>query len=360
MKRLLIGLLLICALGVFVLMPTPASAGERLLTVNNGTGNEVFFVTGERTLVMNGFDLTPIDVLRPAYIDKVTIAVAQPVGEPSIIVVYEDFNGGSPADARLAGRQELTITQAGPVTITLNEPIQVVAPVVWVGFYLPVDFRFYADTSGSSVLTYWAWTPGGSFDLDNLSSAQVLGPGDGSAPVNIDMGGKARITAEITSANPLLGTPVFLSNFPTDGRPDSPIGELAEYPDCDGLFFDAADRAIAYDYSVGLECREVEVWQAPPTPNGWERRGSEVYDMSMFTDEGEIKPGVLPFFITHCIIPSQEERENALIGVAYGAPRAWRLLPTQRFNEYLCAEVPAGGNLAYFIPAGNDDDDDDD
>lgn len=351
MKKVLIGLLAGGLLGCFALLTTPASAGERLLTVNSGTGNEVFFITGEKTLVMNGFDLTPISVLRPAVIDKVTIAVAQPVDGTSQIVIYQDFNGGSPVDAEHVYDQELTITQAGPVTITLNEAVEIVAPVVWVGFYLPVDFRFYGDTSGTSVLTYWGWTPGGEFDIEDLSSAQVLGPGDGSAPVNIDMGGTARITAEITSADPDQGTPIFLANFPTDGNPNAPIGELAEYPDCDGLFFDAADRAITYDYTIGLECREVEIWQAPPAPEGWERRGSELYDLTMFTDRGINKGGVLQYFVTHCIIPSQEERPVALIGVAYGAPRVWRLLPTQRFAEYICAEVPSGGNFAYFIPS---------
>ena len=65
---------------------------------------------------------------------------------------------------------------------------------------MPVGFEFHADTSGSSVLTYWAWTPGSSFDLSNLGSAAVLGPGDGTAPVNIAMEGIARITAELRAA----------------------------------------------------------------------------------------------------------------------------------------------------------------
>lgn len=328
----------------------PVEAGERLLTNNASTGNEVFFISGEQTLVMNGFDLTPRDILRPAFIDRVTITVAEVADGASELVIYQDFNGGSPIDAELVYQQQLTITQVGSVTITLNEPAEITAPVVWVGFYLPVDFRFYADTSGSSVLTYWAWTPGGTFDLSNLSSAGVFGPADGSAPVNIDLNGIARITAEITSANPLLGTPVFLATFPTDGNPEAPLVEMAGYENCEGLFFDAADRAITYDYSIGLECQPVEIWQAPPTPDGWERRGSLLYDVSMFTDEGQVKPDVIQYFVTHCVQPSAEEFPNAVIGVAYGAPRAWRLLPTQRFDNLACAELPSGGNVAYFIP----------
>jgi hypothetical protein len=351
MKRLLIGMLFGLMLGLFALIPGSARAGERLLTVNNGSDNEVFFITGEQTLVMNGFDLTPISVLRPAYIDKVTIAVAEAAGGASQIVIYEDYNGGSPADAQLVHQQEVNIGRGGPVTITLSEQAEIYAPVVWVGFYLPVGFKFYADTSGSSPLTYWAWSPGGTFDLNNLASAGVLGPSNGSAPVNIDMGGKARITAEITPANPFAGTPVFLATFPTDGSEDAVLAELAGYEDCEGLFWDAADRAITYNYEVGLECSWVEVWQAPEVPVGWERRG-ELHNVHMYTDEGQVKPGQLQHFITHCVQPSAEEYPTAMVAVAYGVPEVWRVLPTQRFNNLSCAELPHGGTVAYFIPQG--------
>jgi hypothetical protein len=129
----------------------------------------------------------------------VSISVNKPVpGGAVTAVVYQDTNGGSPVDATLVGQTSVNIASAGVFTAVFPTPVQVNAPVVWVGFYLPVNFEFLADQSGSSVLTYWAWTPGGTFDLTRLSSASVLGPANGTAPVNLNMNGIARITAEIT------------------------------------------------------------------------------------------------------------------------------------------------------------------
>ena len=65
----------------------------------------------------------------------------------------------------LAGSQQVDITQAGTFTVTFTTPVQITQPVVWVGFNLPVGFSFAADTSGTSVLTYWAWTSGGTLRL---------------------------------------------------------------------------------------------------------------------------------------------------------------------------------------------------
>jgi hypothetical protein len=330
----------------------PVRAGERLLTVNTSDVSEVFFITGEPTLVMNGFDLTPQSILRPAVIDRVTIVVDTPVsGAPSEIVIYEDANGGSPVDARLVTRQGVNITMPGSQTFTLAEPAVITQPVVWVGFYLPVDFRFYADQSGSSVLTYWAWTPGGQFDLSNLASASVLGPANGSAPVNLDMGGTARITAEITPANPLAGTPVILANQQAQGQQVDPnFAVMVQYQQCERVIYDSADENISYESNLDIYCQIVEPWNAPPNPIGFIRRGP-LYDLALYTDRG-IKPGVLDIFVTHCIRPAERVLEVAMIGVAYEAPRVWRILPTERYGDVVCAEVPHGGNLSLFVPEG--------
>lgn len=339
---------LFASLSFLILLPV--QAGERLLSVNKGSQSEVFFTSGEQTLVMNGFDLTPLDILRPAVIDKVTIIVDSPVaGQPSELVIYEDINGGSPVDARLTYRQSVNITSAGSVTIPLAEPAEILAPVVWIGFYLPPDFRFLADQSGSSVLTYWGWTPGGTFDLANLASAQVFGPGDGSAPVNIDMNGIARITAEITSANPGLGTPVILQSFQTAGDPNAPMGVLAEYPDCPNIKYDTDDEFTSYQDRINLHCRDIDRWLAPTAPQGFTRRG-RLYDIVIYTNDGEVTHQ-LEAFVTHCIEPNERHLESALIGVAYGAPRVWRILPTQRFGTQVCAELPHPGLVSYFTPA---------
>jgi hypothetical protein len=343
-------LAVLAALFVSLMVMLPVQAGERLLTVNGGAASEVFFTSGEQTLVMNGFDLTPLEILRPAVIDRVTIVVDTPViGQPSQLVIYEDVNGGSPIDARLTHQESVNISSSGSVTITLAQPAEILAPVVWIGFYLPPDFKFLADQSGSSVLTYWGWTSGGTFDLANLASAGVLGPGDGSAPVGLDMNGVARITAEITGANPGLGTPVILQSFQTAGDPNADLSGLFDYPDCEDIEYDTADEYVSNLDRINLYCRQVSTWLAPQSPEGFERRG-KLYDISIFTQDGVVA-NLLDAFVTHCIDTSDEFLNSAVVGVAYGVPKVWRILPTQQFGgKWVCAEIPTSGYVSYFTP----------
>ena len=59
MRKLLIVLALMALL--LMLMSTfVATAGNRVLSNNSGAASAPFFVTGEQTLVINGFDLTPL------------------------------------------------------------------------------------------------------------------------------------------------------------------------------------------------------------------------------------------------------------------------------------------------------------
>ena len=190
-KQIIISLL---TLLLFSALALPAAAGDIVLNINTGSDSTVWFVSGEASLVMNGFDLTPLNLALPAAIDRVSIAVNTPVPGASIdLLIYEDGNGGSPIDARLVSQTQVDIRQPGTFIYQFPTPVTITQPVVWIGFYLPVDFRFLADTSGSSVLTYWAWNAGTRFNVNDLASAQILGPADGSAPVNINMNGKARI-----------------------------------------------------------------------------------------------------------------------------------------------------------------------
>jgi hypothetical protein len=337
---------------VSLLFMAPVQAGERLLSVNSGTESHVWTIKDEPSLVMNGFDLTPLNILRPATIDRVTIiANSAVVGATSEIVIYQDVNGGSPADATLAGRQTVSIGSGGSNTFTLAQPVTITAPVVWVGFYLPVNFEFLGDVSGTSVLTYWAWTPGGNVDLTNLASAGVLGPGDGSSPVGINMRGTARITAEITGADAEAGTPVILQSFQTAGDPNVNLGVMAQYPDCEKVKWDTDDEYVSYQNAIDLFCRVVPEWMSPQFPPGFTRKGA-LYDIVIFAENGNQADAtnILTHFVTHCIQPEEGDLERAVVGVAYGAPRVWRILPTQRFDGLVCAEVPHGGNLTYFVP----------
>jgi hypothetical protein len=75
-----------------------------------------------------------------------------------------------------------------------------------------------------------------------------------------------------------------------------------------------------------------------------------LYDVYFFKPNGVIANARLSYAITHCIRPEPAYIDTAVIGLAYGSPRQWRLLPTARFGDLICAEVQFGGSLAYFTP----------
>jgi hypothetical protein len=329
---------------LLVVLPAsaPVSGGAQVLSNSSGDGSAPWHISGEPSLVITGFDLNALGVQRPAVIDKLTIVVDTPVPDSTVTaVVYQDANGGSPVDSTLAGSQQVDITQTGTFTLTFTTPVTVDQPVVWVGFYLPVGFTFLADTSGTSVLTYWAWTAGGTFDLNNLSSAQVLGPADGTAPVNINMNGKARITAEITGAAGSTGatTPA--------GQGSVNLAIMMPYDLCFDVSHDLDDEYLSYQNAINLHCQIVPSWQSPASPAGYTLRGN-LYDILAFKDNGNVEKDLV-VRVTHCIRPAAEDIDRAVIGSAYGNPRQWHILTTQRFGDLVCAEVRHIGNLAYFI-----------
>jgi hypothetical protein len=204
-----------------------------------------------------------------------------------------------------------------------------------------VDFRFFADTSGASVLTYWGWTPGGFFDLNNLGTAQVFGPSDGSAPVNINLNGKARITAEVTPS-----TSGGIVNQ-TIGDVGADLAVMQPYVGCQNLLWDTADETISLRDAVNLHCTIAQGFTSPSSPLGYQRRG-DLYDIIIFKSGGVVAFSRLDIAVTHCIRPAAEDLLNAVVGNAYGVPRTWRILPTQRFGDLVCAEVRYGGLISYF------------
>ncbi len=358
MKKMLLRfsiLLVVTILGAF-----PAAAGDTLLSNNIGNGNAVFFIEGEPSVVINGFDLTPLGVNPPVALDAVSIAVDSPApGSPIDLLIYQDPNGGSPVDATLAHRQSVFLERVGVNRIELSEAAIITAPVVWVGFNLPVGFRFLADTSGSSVLTYWAWTAGGTFDLTALSSAEVLGPGDGSAPVNIAMDGIARISAELRTANyeeitvsVPLGRQVL-----HDSAQDTSI--MQPYENCASLLFDPEDIEITAQSSFTLDCVLHSEFHAPaqlaqPQNQNLELlRIGALYKLSSHIPEDRRVGGssiILPEPVTHCMMVEAGDLERAVIGEVRGAPEKWHILPSARFNDLVCAEVTASNYIAYFVP----------
>lgn len=342
-RKMIIASVIALILLTGVLGAAPAFAGERIITINSGNGNTMWFISGEPTLVMNGFDMASLNVALPATLDAVTISVAQAVpATPVELVIYQDANGGSPSDATLLYRRQFTINQTGSVRLVLPDIVTITQQAVWIGFYLPVDFQFFADRSGSSVLTYWGWTPDGTFDLNNLGSAAVLGPSDGSAPVNLNLNGKARITAEVNPSN----SGGFVTQTAGDGAVD--LAVLQGYAGCDNLLWDTADETISLRDTINLHCRLLDALTAPASPLGYQRRGS-VYDVIIFKEHGVVASDRLEVAVTHCIRPAAEDLPNAVIGNAYGVPRTWRLLPTQRFGDLVCAELHYGSLMSYFV-----------
>ncbi len=341
----------------------PVLAEDVLLTNNSGLEDAVFFIKDEPSMVINGFDLTPLGMESPTALVSVSIAVETPVpGSSAELVVYQDANGGSPVDAVLLHRQTVSLGRSGINRIELSPAAIITEPVLWVGFYLPVDFRFYADQSGPSVLTYWAWTPGGSFDLTSLASAEVLGPGDGSEPVELEMDGIARITAEVRTPNYEEMAANFLLTEQLETGAAQDTSTLQPYDTCDLLLHDPSDHSIDRALSFPLYCRVADAYESPaqianPPDQILEvdRRGP-LYKLSTFLREDQIVPGrasQLPGRVTHCMQIPAGDIEQAIIGEVRESETAgerWYILPSLRINDYVCAEVSVAHYLSYFVP----------
>ncbi|MCY3917599.1 MAG: hypothetical protein OXG49_16460 [Chloroflexi bacterium] len=359
-RSTLLPVLLFMLLSVIAL---PASAGDVYLTNNRGSESAVFFIKDEPSLVINGFDLTPLGMDLPTALDAISISVDAPVPGSTIdLVVYQDANGGSPIDATLVHRQSISMNRPGVNRIELDRAAIITEPVVWVGFYLPVDFRFFADQSGSSTLTYWAWTPEGTFDLTSLANAAVLGPGDGTEPVEISMEGIARITAETRTPDYDETAAAFplTEQMTTSSAQDTSL--LRDYDDCRNLAYDPADNSISTGLSFPLYCRHADAYETPyqianPPDQILEvdRRG-QLYKLSTFLTDDQFVPGrasQLPVRVTHCMRIAPDDLERAVIGEVRESETAgerWYILPTARIGDAVCAEVSVANYLSYFVP----------
>ncbi len=363
-------LISVMAIMLFSLSVMVSSAGDVTLSLNTGTGNSPYRILGESSMVINGFDLNAFGITRPTQIDRVSISVANATGAPATVVIYEDANGGSPVDATLARQQQVTITTNGIFTVEFADPVTINQPVVWIGFYLPVDFEFNADTSGASVLSYWAWQPGSTFDVANLGSAGVLGPSNGTDPVGLNMGGIARITADFITSDTVVNNGTTTDSTAStdttavagDTADDDEIirqvvaqsGQnvtppMATYAGCGTLYVDRADIDITYRMGIRFFCRVVPISLAPPIPDNY-TRGGALYDVFAFNGP---PTGIATRFsspVTHCVAPLANDLNSAVLGIAYGVPRQWEILPSVRFGTLVCAELSYAGTVSYFVP----------
>jgi len=350
MKKSKILGLLVLATALMMAVSVSIVGANTVLSNNSGTASTVWFVSGEPSLVINGFDLAGFGVATPVTVESVTISLKKTIPQtPVEVVIYADKNGGSPTDAFIVRRQTLPdLNATGDVTITLEQPVTISDGYIWAGFYLPVGFEFYADTQGSSTLTWWAWTPGGTFDTNNLASAQVFGPGNGTAPVNIDMKGVARISLGLSGSTQFLNLPTPIPTVrQVVGDSSTSLTPMVRYPDCQTLYYDSADISITYKNAVNVYCRRVQPNLEPADPIGYDRRAA-LLDFYIFGVESGLVP--LPYKITHCVKPNASIIDSAVIGVAYGAPRQWEILPTVRYGDFVCAEVGYAGFIGVFTP----------
>ncbi len=332
-----------------VLAIAPSGAGDIALSLNSGEENEVFWIEGEPSLVMNGFDLSAFADDLPVALDAVTLSVETPVpGGRVVVVVYEDATGGSPYDATLAYRQVVSINESGNVRIALAEPAFVSETVAWVGFYLPVDFRFYADASGASSLTYWAWTPGGTFDLTSPARAVVLGPGDGSAPVNIQMDGIARIGVELRQATGLELARLAPLGQQVAESAEVDVSNFNEHHNCPGFLWEPGSSSLNLTCLVGAQVETPVVIQDGPGGFIDVQREGALYKI---VAEGY---GRLPEPVMHCIRVPEEHRETAVIGEARDIPERWYILPSVRYDDMVCADISFANYVSYFLPRSPD------
>ncbi len=354
--------ILICSA---LLIVAPVAAGDTLLSNNRGITNAIFHISGEPSAVINGFDLTPLGLQLPVALDAVRISVEKPVpGASAELLVYQDGNGGSPVDATLVHRQPVFLSQTGLNRIALSQAAIITEPVVWVGFNLPVGFEFHADASGPSVLTYWAWTPGGSFDLSSLASAAVLGPGDGTAPVNIAMNGIARITAELRTAE----TGETAEDAPLGRQIRATVAQdtsiMQPYGACPQLLFDPEDIRITANNAFSLDCAIEDGFHAPaPVQHMGDQsvavyRKGPLYKLTARIPQQLQTAGAvqtLPEPVTHCLLVPEEDRDMATIGEIRARHQPtndierWNILPTVRFGDLICAEVTVANYLSYFL-----------
>ncbi len=142
--------LTVLGLALFMLvLPMSAQAADTTISNNSGTDSTLWFISGEPSLVINGFDLNALSITTPIQVESIAISVRTPKpGQLVEAVVYEDQDGGSPQNAILLARKAVDITTAGVFSVKFDAPVNVTRRFLWVGFYLPVDFEFREDTQG--------------------------------------------------------------------------------------------------------------------------------------------------------------------------------------------------------------------
>ena len=116
------------------------------------------------------------------------------------------------------------------------------------------------------------------------------------------------------------------------------------------VYRDKEDLGITYNGRLNTHCKRVWEGYAPSSPIGYYRR-QLLYEVTIYDDQSNVMSNWIDTPITHCISPHPDDLNSAVIGLAYGSPQTWEILPTLRYGDLVCAEIGRSGLLSYFIPA---------
>jgi hypothetical protein len=74
------------------------------------------------------------------------------------------------------------------------------------------------------------------------------------------------------------------------------------------------------------------------------------YDITFYNDKGQPISDPLTIPVTHCIQANPADLDRAIVGIASGSPRSFKILPTLRVGNLVCAEIDHSGGISYFVP----------
>jgi hypothetical protein len=172
----------------------------------------------------------------------------------------------------------------------------------------------------------------------------------------LNLNGIARITAEISSAAAGVPTTVPVTtavagNGQIASDPSTDLSPLRVYPPaCDTLFWDTDDAGISYNGRIEPRCTAIWPGYAPAAPMGYTRL-QLYYDITFYDNKGHVISDPLKIPVTHCIQANPADIDRAIVGLASGSPRTFKILPTLRVGNLVCAEIDHSGGVSYFVPS---------
>ena len=141
------------------------------------------------------------------------------------------------------------------------------------------------------------------------------------------------------AANGQLPAPANVDLSPLRGYP----------PACDTLYWDTADVGISYGSSIEPRCTAIWNGYAPAAPAGYQTK-QMYYDITFYNNKGQPITDTLRIPVTHCIQANPADIDRAIVGLATGSPRSFKILTTMRVGNMICAEIDHSGGISYLVP----------